>query len=48
MRFDATSLAEVGKALGDAWRGGLVVYQGPAIQRLAPNLWAVPVDRLLI
>jgi len=45
---DWRALAEVGKALGDAWRGGLVVYQGPAIQRLAPNLWAVPVDRLLI
>ncbi|HEY8020369.1 MAG TPA: ATP-binding protein [Thermoanaerobaculia bacterium] len=45
---DWRGLAEVGKALGNAWRGGLVVYQGSALQRLAPNLWAVPVDRLLV
>ncbi|HEY8021278.1 MAG TPA: DUF4143 domain-containing protein, partial [Thermoanaerobaculia bacterium] len=45
---DWRGLAEVGKALGDAWRGGLVVYQGSALQRLAPNLWAVPVDRLFV
>jgi predicted AAA+ superfamily ATPase len=45
---DWRGLAEVGRALGETWRGGIVVYRGPAIQRLAPNLWAVPVDRLLV
>jgi hypothetical protein len=45
---DWRGLAEVGRALGESWRGGLVVYQGAALQRLAPNLWAVPVDRLLV
>jgi predicted AAA+ superfamily ATPase len=45
---DWRGLAEVGRSLGEAWRGGIVVHQGPAIQRLAPNLWAVPADRLLV
>jgi predicted AAA+ superfamily ATPase len=45
---DWRGLAEVGRSMGEAWRGGLVVYQGTSVQRLAPNLWAVPIDRLLV
>lgn len=44
---DWRALREVGEALGPAWRGGLVVYSGPAVKRLDANIWAVPVDRLL-
>jgi predicted AAA+ superfamily ATPase len=42
------NLREVGQALGRRWRGGLVVYAGNALQRLAENVWAVPVERLLV
>lgn len=41
-------LREVGRALGTAWRGGLVVYSGSALQQLDQNLWAIPADRLLV
>lgn len=44
---DWSALRDVGHGLGDAWRGGLVVYRGPTIQRLADNIWAIPVERLL-
>lgn len=45
---DWRALRDVGEALGPAWRGGLVVYSGNAVQRLDRQIWAVPVDRLLI
>jgi predicted AAA+ superfamily ATPase len=45
---DWRSLREVGRALGDRWRGGLVVYNGTRIEQLGTNLWAIPVDRLLV
>jgi predicted AAA+ superfamily ATPase len=41
-------LREVGRALGAAWRGGLVVYSGSAVQQLDHDLWAIPADRLLV
>jgi predicted AAA+ superfamily ATPase len=41
-------LREVGEALGKAWRGGLVVYTGTALQRLDDRIWSVPADRLLV
>jgi hypothetical protein len=42
------ALREVGKALGSAWRGGIVVHTGPRIEKLEENIWAIPVDRLLV
>lgn len=45
---DWRGLRDVGAALGARWRGGLVVYQGPTLDRLADRIWAVPVDRLMV
>ncbi|HEY0553459.1 MAG TPA: DUF4143 domain-containing protein, partial [Thermoanaerobaculia bacterium] len=45
---DWRALREVGEALGASWRGGLVVYSGNSLQRLDRQVWAVPVDRLLV
>lgn len=44
---DWRALRDVGRALGGAWRGGLVVHPGTRIARLEENIWAMPVDRLL-
>jgi len=41
-------LRALGNALGDRWRGGLVVYGGRTLERLEENLWAVPIERLLV
>jgi uncharacterized protein len=45
---DSRALREVGRALGSAWRGGLVIHSGSRIERLEEKIWAVPVDRLLV
>ncbi len=46
---DTQPMKEVAKALGNDWRGGLVVYQGNEIKKIAePNIWAVPSRRLFI
>jgi len=45
---DYRALREVGRSLGSAWRGGLVVRGGARIEKLEANIWAVPVDRLLV
>jgi predicted AAA+ superfamily ATPase len=45
---DWRPLKEVGEVLGKAWRGGLVAYSGTSIKRLDHQIWAVPVDRLLV
>lgn len=45
---DVRPLKAVAQALGDRWRGGLVVYAGDRIVHLAdPDIWAVPSRRLL-
>lgn len=44
---DYSSLKEVAAGLGSQWRGGLVIYRGDEIKRVAePNIWAVPSKRL--
>ncbi len=43
-----SGMGEVGAALGKEWRGGIVIYSGTSIQKLGANLWAVPVERLLV
>ena len=46
---DFRSLKEIAKALGNLWRGGLVVYRGNRIEKIAdPHIWAVPSRRLFI
>jgi len=30
------------------WRGGIVAYTGATMEQLEPNLWAVPIERLLV
>ncbi|MFH1981871.1 MAG: ATP-binding protein [Pseudomonadota bacterium] len=44
---DTSALKAVALALGDRWRGGLVIYSGRRIERIAdPNIWAIPSRRL--
>jgi len=44
---DVTAIREVARGLGGRWRGGMVIYTGDAIKRLAdPEIWAVPSRRL--
>lgn len=44
---DVTALRAVADSLGKGWAGGLVVYQGAEIKRIAePSIWAVPSRRL--
>lgn len=46
-RKDVTAMREVASSLGGDWRGGMVIYQGDQIFRLAePSIWAVPSRRL--
>lgn len=46
---DTTPLKEIAKALDKKWRGGLVIYTGNKIFKIAdPRIWAVPSRRLFI
>jgi predicted AAA+ superfamily ATPase len=45
---DWRALRRVGEALGDRWRGGLVISQGARIEQLDQDVWTMPVDRLLV
>lgn len=48
-RKDAGILKKIAKATGSKWQGGVVVYRGNTIERIAePNIWAVPSRRLFI
>lgn len=40
------SLQRLAQEFGESWRGGIVTYAGTKVEQLAPNLWAVPVQRL--
>jgi len=44
---DIRPLKDIALKLGAAWRGGMVVYLGDEIRKIAePNIWAVPSRRL--
>jgi hypothetical protein len=44
---DTTGLKEIAASLGKRWRGGLVIYGGNELKRIAePQIWAVPSHRL--
>lgn len=46
---DATPLQQIAAQLKDEWCGGLIVYNGNIIKKVAePNIWAVPAWRLLM
>jgi predicted AAA+ superfamily ATPase len=45
---DTRPLKALGELLGDQWRGGLILYSGDKITKVAsPDIWAVPSRRLL-
>lgn len=44
-----TAMKAVASGLGREWRGGLFIYQGAAVKKIAePNIWAIPSRRLFI
>lgn len=45
---DTTPMQQVGEALGEEWRGGIVVHRGGHVRPLDPEgrYWGVPVHRL--
>lgn len=46
-RSDWRAMQSVAEALGEEWKGGLVVYKGSMIMKLdEPDIWAVPAYRL--
>jgi len=46
---DIKALKELAKKLGNEWRGGILIYQGNEIIKIAdPDIWAVPSRRLFI
>jgi len=46
-RSDTRAMREVAFGLKEKWRGGLVVYRGDEIKKIAePNIWAIPSYRL--
>jgi predicted AAA+ superfamily ATPase len=46
---DVRSLREVAAKLGAEWRGGIAIYRGKEIRKIAePSIWAVPSHRLFI
>jgi hypothetical protein len=46
---DLRPLRDVASGLGSQWRGGLIIYRGNEIRKIAePSIWAVPSRRLFI
>ena len=46
---DVRPLRDVAAGLGSQWRGGLIIYRGNKIYKIAePSIWAVPSCRLFI
>lgn len=46
---DLRPLRDVAAGLGSEWRGGIVIYRGKEIRKIAePSIWAVPSQRLFI
>jgi predicted AAA+ superfamily ATPase len=48
-RTDIRVMKEVAAKLGSEWRGGLLIYRGNVLKKIAePNIWAIPSRRLFI
>lgn len=46
---DLRALKEVASGLGKEWQGGMVIYQGNSVKKIAePNIWIIPSRRLFI
>jgi hypothetical protein len=46
---DSRPQRDVAAGLGSEWRGGIVIYSGKEIRKIAePSIWAVPSHRLFI
>jgi len=46
---DISAMKQIAKGLASEWRGGLVLYRGDRIYKLAePDIWAVPSYRLFL
>ena len=46
---DIRVMKEVAARLGSEWRGGLLIYRGNQLKKIAePNIWAIPSRRLFI
>jgi len=46
---DYKAMTEIANRSGKEWLGGMIVYQGDSLKRIAePNIWAVPSRRLFI
>jgi predicted AAA+ superfamily ATPase len=44
---DVRSMRDVAAALGKKWRGGLLVYRGDSLKKIAdPDVWVIPSRRL--
>lgn len=49
VKSDFNNLKKIGEYLGSNWIGGIVLYTGDVIEKLAePEIWAVPTRRLLV
>jgi predicted AAA+ superfamily ATPase len=47
VKKDCTGLREIAAKLGSEWLGGLVIYNGNRIAKIAdPNIWAIPAWRI--
>lgn len=45
---DANAMREISKTLGEEWKGGIIVYNGDKLEKVAdPDIWAIPGWRLL-
>lgn len=48
-KTDITPIKEIASHLGKQWRGGLTIYRGNEIKKIAePNIWIIPSRRLFI
>lgn len=46
---DISAMKRIAEALKDEWKGGLLVYRGDRIYKLAePDIWAIPSHRLFL
>lgn len=48
-KSDFSNLKKISEYLGSRWIGGIILYTGDVIEKVAePDIWAVPTKRLLV
>ncbi len=46
--FDLRPMKAVAEGLGKSWSGGILIYNGDRIEKIAePHIWMIPLRRLL-